>query len=149
MKLAEIDLAKPLGIQTIHYSVAIRESYAYRLLCNGKVVDALGCAGESAHPTCRRCQALDVPKKAEAAGREVGEMLGYEGREGGWIYKQGRPVCHGWGAFANRYLASFAAEGYVVPVIGQDRIKRFQVVVSPAPTEAELALAHRPIEVTL
>lgn len=132
MKTQVVVLCKPLGIPTVHYSVAIQESYSYKLLCNGKVVDALGCSGESAQPTCKHCQALDIPKDAESAAREVGRMLGYVSKEGGWVYKNDRPVCQGWNAFARRYLAQFAAEGYVVPVVGLERGKRFQVVVAPA-----------------
>ena len=113
----------------VHYSLAIRECYEYKLLCNGAVVDALGCSGDSAQPTCPACQALDVPMDAEKAARVLGKMLGYEGKAGGWVYKDGRAICQGWRAFAHSHLAHFAAEGYLMPVIGRDGTRRFQVVV--------------------
>ena len=124
-----IVLAKPVGIPTIHYALAIQESYTYKLLCNGKVVDALGCSGDSSQPTCKHCQAMDKPLDAETAARTLGEMLGYEGRAGGWVYKDGKAICQGWNAFARKSLGRFAAEGYLVPTFLSNGAKRFQVVV--------------------
>ena len=129
MKIQEIVICKVPGKPAMHYSLAVRESYTYKLLCNGAVVDALGCAGESAHPTCSNCLALDKPKDADQAAKEVGQMLGYESRGGGWVYKNDQAVCQGWSAFARTMLAGFAAEGYVVPIVGLDGRKRFQVIV--------------------
>jgi hypothetical protein len=129
MKIQEVVICKVLGEPTMHYSLAIKESYTYKLLCDGKVVDALGCAGDGARPTCGNCLALDKPKDAAQAAKEVGQLLGYESRGGGWIYKNDQAICQGWNAFARSMLAEFAAEGYVVPVVGLEGRKRFQVVV--------------------
>jgi hypothetical protein len=40
------------------------------------------------------------------AARAWAKRNGYEGRGGGWVYRVGaqRPVCQGWGGFAQRLI---------------------------------------------
>jgi hypothetical protein len=69
----------------------------------------------------------------EAAARIIARHLGYEGREGGWIYdRHGRPVVQGYRGLANRYSRAIVARKVTDPRTGAT-VTRYAIAWSVVP----------------